>query len=337
MNWTSEQRAEAQAVVARLQAYQEAAKLSDNRLLRQFPDLGSTKTWRQRLLSGDWSGLRPERTLGRLRRIGVILDGGVPDGEFYRELPFVREMTARMMLLERSQTDRRILVGLAPNGCGKTTFARWAVAQNPAERCYCRLRPAWRNKELHLANGICRALGSDKPASNAADAEGRLIGLLSGQPRTLFLDQAHEGGAAQLHLMRALVDDTPSRFVYLGYNTTFKRVLAADTDSLLEAQAFLGRCLKPVFSGYDLGVQVGDVAMYLRMAAGMAEAVARGMAAKLTPVLHAHGNRRLLSDAVEAAAAESDSDEPDAGVIARQVAGMAGLDAKKAAGLIEEE
>lgn len=333
MTWTTEQRAEAQAIIGRLKAYQTTARLSDGRLVRQFPDLGSTKTWRQRMVAEEWGSMRPDRTLQRLRRVAVVMDGGLPDADFYAELPIVKQMAARLALLERQVTDRRILVALAPNGCGKTTFAKWAVAQSPGDRVYCRMLPAWRNKELHIANGICRALGADTSTGNAADAEQRLIQLLSGQRRTLFLDQAHEGGVALLHLLRALVDETPSRFVYMGYDTAYRRVLVATSDSLVEAQAFRGRCLKPVFDTYKAGTQAVDVAAFLRLAADVEGSVASGVAARITPVLQAHGNLRLLADAIDAARADSDSDDAAPDRIIELALGMAGLDPKQATAL----
>lgn len=334
--WTADQLAEARATVSRLIEVQRARKLSDRRLVDEYPDLGATKTWRQRLVGGQYDGLNPERTLNRLRRIGIILDGGTPDATYYREMPFALEVMARVGLLERSLTDRRILVVLAPNGTGKTTVARWAVTQSRSQRAYCRLRPAWRNKELHIANGIARALGADDVTSNAAEAEQRLIGLLSGQARTLFLDQAHEGGPALMHLLRALVDETPSRFVYMGYDTAFRRVQTANTDALIEAQAFLGRCLKPVFDVYKSGTTARDAAVYLQRSAGMAATSASSVAGRVTPVLQRTTNLRLLDDAIAAARASSEDDEADPDQVVAQVYALAGLDAGRALAIEEE-
>ncbi len=328
--WTQEQVGVAQAVVGRLLEVQRSRKLSDKQLLDEYPDIGSTKTWRQRLLAGCWDAMHADRTLARLARVAVVLDGGLPDAVFYRDLPFVKDLMARLTLLERQTSDRRILVVLAPNGTGKTSVARWCVAQERSRRSYCRLRPAWRNKELHIANGMARALGSDDATSSAAEAEQRLVGMLSGQPRTVFLDQAHEGGPALMHLLRALVDETPSRFVYLGYDTAFRRVQTANTDALIEAQAFLGRCLKPVFDAYKGGIQQVDVTRYLERATGMTATAAGSVAKRVTPVLQRFTNLRLLADAIDSARAGSDEDEASADDIVVHVHGLAGLDPEAA-------
>lgn len=334
--WSPEQRTEAQAIVVRGIEVQRSRRLSDRQMVTEFPDLGSSKTWKSRLVEGDYGGLNPERTLERLRRFAAILDGNTPDAVFWRELPFAQEVTARVGALERTTNDRRILVVLAPNGCGKTSVARYMVHQSRSQRCYCRLRPAWRNKAIHINNGLAHALGAADNSNNAAEAEQRVIGLLSGQPRTVFLDQAHEGGPALMHLLRVLVDETGSRFVYLGYNTAFRRVQSANTDALIEAQAFLGRCQKPIFNLYADGTQARDAIVYLQRAAGVSEGVAKGIASRITPVLGAHTNLRLLDDAIVAAAGASESDEAEPDRIVSEVFRLAGLDPRQAQPLSED-
>lgn len=327
--WTPEQQAQAAAIVLRAGQVQKSRNLSDRKFVAEFPDLGSAKTWRTRLLAGNYQGLNPIRTLERLQRFVVILEGGQPDAVFFRDLPFAKEVSARVQALERTTNDRRILVVLAPNGTGKTSVARWCVHQSAASRVYCRLRPAWRNKELHLANGIAAALGAGETASNAAEAEETLFSLLSGQPRTVFLDQAHEGGPALLHLLRALVDETPSRFVYLGYDTAFRRVQTANTDAMIEAQAFLGRCQKPIFDLYKHGTRPTDVALYLQRAADLPADTAMGVAARIAATLSRHTNLRLLDDAIQSARSASEDDEPAPDVIVSEVFRLAGLEPDK--------
>lgn len=305
----TEQVNEIKVIVERLAAIQKARGISNGQLLREHPDIGSAKTWTDRLLplleGKAIEGLNVERTLARLKRVAAVLDGGSPDEVFYPEMGFAREMTARLGKLERQTNDRRILVCLAPNGCGKSAFARWAVAQDRARRCYVRMRPTWRNRSVHICTGIARALGLTIQSTNPAEVEHAVIEGLATQPRTLFVDQAHEGGVQLMHELRAFVDETPSRFVYLAYDTAFKRVQTANTDALIEAQAFLGRCLKPPFDLYRNGIASEDVSFYLEKA-GLSRSQAESVTARILPVLRGHTNLRLLDDAIEAAEAAGD-------------------------------
>jgi hypothetical protein len=57
------------AIVQRLAEVQRSRKLSDRQLVEEYPDLGSTKTWRQRLVPGTLDGLNLDRLAGKLRRL----------------------------------------------------------------------------------------------------------------------------------------------------------------------------------------------------------------------------------------------------------------------------
>lgn len=328
--------AECDAMVARIAAVQNERKLSDAKLVNEYPEIGSAKTWKDRLLARNWKELNLERWHRKLSRVCIVLDGGSPDDDFLADLPFAIEMHARILKLERQTNDRRILVCLAPNGCGKSFFARWEVAQARSARAMVRLRPSWRNKIGHIAAGIVRALG-DEPADNTpAHCEDHAIRLLRQSPRTLFLDQAHEGSVAVMHLLRAFVDETPSRFVYLAYSTAYRSVITASNDALIEAQAWLGRCMKPVFDLYKHGTRAEDAAFYLRRLGGLSPTAAGSLAAEIIPALQAHTNLRLLDDAIEAARAADGSDDPEPETIKREIFRLSGLDPKRVAARTEE-
>ena len=80
----------------------------------------------------------------------------------------------------------------------------------------------------------------------------------------------------------------------------------ASTDALIEAQAFLGRCLKPSFDLYRNGILNKDVNFYLRKRGGLSASAAESVTAKILPALQGHTNLRLLDDAIEAAEAALD-------------------------------
>ncbi len=324
-------REEMDAMISRIAAIQAERELTDSKLIDEYPQLGSAKTWTDRLLARNWKELNHRRWHKNLLAVCTILDGGSPEEDFFSDLRFAVEMRARLTKLERQTNDRRILVCLAPNGCGKSAFARWAVNQARSRRAMVRLRPSWRNKISHIARGITRALGEEPVNTNPADCEDAAIRLLRSQPTTLFLDQAHEGGVAVMHLLRAFVDETPSRFVYLGYSTGYRSVITASNDALIEAQAFLGRCQKPVFDLYRDGTRNEDVKFYLQRVAGLSDPAATGLVDKILPALNRHTNLRLLEDAIQAARAEDGSDDPKAESIRAKIFALSGLDPKQEA------
>jgi hypothetical protein len=321
--WTSQPLDEARAIVSRLVKIQGASGWSDSRMVETYPELGSQRSW-ARWRAGDYSRSHPARTLMRLRRISAQVDGGTPPEDVI-ELPFLRELRKRVAFLERTTTDRRVLVVLAPNGTGKTTAARKLVDERRECRRYCRLRPGWRNKEFHIARGLLRAIGVADDAGNAAEAEERLVEVLSSAPSTVFLDQAHEGGAALMHLVRCLVDETPSRFVYLGYETAWGRVHSSTADAMVEARAFVGRCMKPLWLAYRQGTLPADVRDFL-VASGWEADTAATLGRTITPVLQSAGNLRLLADGLEFARAAADSDDVTPEQLREACVRLSGLD-----------
>jgi len=315
-------------IIDRIAVIQKERGLTDSKLCDEFPQLGSPKTWKDRLLAHNWAELKIELWHRKLASVGVILDGGVPDEDFHLDLPFAKEMLGRLGKLERQTNDRRILTCLAANGCGKSLFTRWAVAQSRSTRAVVRIRPSWRNKIIHICRGIAGAMGKVIQTTNAAEAEDECIQLLKGNPRTLFIDQAHEGGVAVMHLLRAFVDETPSRFVYLAYNTAYRHVLSATNDAAIESQAWLGRCIKPVFDLYSAGTRAEDVAFYLETYADLSADAAKSLAARLVAALNWHTNLRLLDDAIESARIASRNDTLASEAIRAKVYELSGQDPK---------
>lgn len=324
---TMEKRKELDAIITRIEIVQSERNLKDGQLVAEYPDLGSPKSWTDRLRARKWTELNLDRWLVKLRRIAAILDGGSPDEDYDTSSPFHAEMLARLTKLERQPNDRRILVCLAANGCGKSSFTRWAVAQSFATRAQFRLRPSMRNKPIHIYNAVCAALGEESRSNNIFEAENTAIKLLKAQKRTLFFDQAHEGGTALMHILRAFVDETPSRFVWLGYDTAYKQVLRMSNDAQVEAQAWLGRCMKPAFDLYKAGTVARDAAWYLEKFGGLKKSAAESLAADLTPALNRGTNLRLLDDAISAARHADNTDDPSPATVKLKVYELSGLNA----------
>jgi hypothetical protein len=112
-------------------------------------------------------------------------------------------------------------------------------------------------------------------------------------------------------------------------------VQAATTDSMIEARAFLGRCVKPVWDGYKHGIRQEDVAAYMRETGVLTGASAASVAARITPVLQRTANLRLLADAVTTVRAASDDDETSPDALIRDVYALAGLDGELKGGEAE--
>jgi hypothetical protein len=308
---------EARAAVARLKKAQTTLKLSNSQFVGRFRDgngdvlLGSQRTW-ERMSKDEWDNNKPEKWLDKLRQACSQLDGGTPVRNVFPDMPFFKKATEILNRLEAQKTDRRIAVMLGWTGTGKSVWARAQVDKQRATRIYVRAMPGWREKGIAICSGIIQAINGERLELNMGydEALGKLKLLLGSSDITVFLDEAHEGGVELMKIIRYLVDETTSRFVYLGYPTEYNRVVAASTGALAEARQFLGRALKPIFTDYQNGTKVEDVAVILKRN-GFDAADARDVAARTTPSLVAGTGLRMLADCLELAKEWAAEDEAD--------------------------
>ncbi len=315
-------------LVDRLERYQTQTRLSDKAFCgRHRAHIGSPKTWRDRLLPRKFKDLSLPKWIARLNELCAILDGGSQVKAYYPELPFAKKYEARLALLEGQTNDRRCLVILAPTGIGKSVVTRQMVEADRKSRAYARALPTWREKDARICQGIASALncGSQARTAGAADNLDSIIAVLRATPLTVFIDEAHEGGVALMAILKVLIDSTSSRFVYLAYPTDFDRVRSATTGAIVEAQQFLGRCLKPIFDNYRDGLLVEDVTAYLQAAAGF-NGDARAIADQILPILRGHYNLRLLDDAIAEARFKADEEncELDGALIVKSIEELVG-------------
>lgn len=329
-----ELKAHALEVIRRVKEIQETLKLSDRELVARYPQLGSAKSWRERMLTGTLEGLNLKRLASRLTELAQILDGGTPVEAYVEDLGFAQTMSVKLARLEGQRTDRRVLVCLAPTGVGKTVWARRVFNENRATRLYVRANPSWRENLVHICHGILDRMGEQPTSTGKKAALDHLIAKLRVEPKTLIIDEAHEGGVALMRIVKVLIDETDCRVVYLAYGTEFDRVRSATVGALIEAQQFLGRCVKPVFDLYAAGTQEADVQTYLRRIGGLRGEVVV-VAREMLSLLRKNYNLRLLDDAISEARLRADNADEDltASMVLRVVREMCGAvtEAKEAA------
>lgn len=294
-----------EANVGKLRQLQSQLKISDALFVRRYLRGISNKTWVDRLKPGDFTQVS-ERMAERVGQIVAGLNVGAPGEleEFTAALPFAREMASRVDLLRGQRTDRRCLVVLAPTGVGKSWWARYDVRQHPEDTVLLEMRPAWRNKPLHILQGLSRILGAAVEGDAAKQLESVIANLCTA-PKLIYFDEGHEGGLALLKLIKSLINESPAAFVYLAYPSEWDKMLRATDGAYDEAKQLVGRSIKPIFQAYRAGVSEDDVECWLRKVAGMA-ANTRAIARSIAPLIRHNYGLRTLSDALADARAEAD-------------------------------
>lgn len=297
----TQQLIELKRLIDRAKRHQEVRGLSDNAFAIEYKTyVGSAKTWRQRLLSGNFEGVNVERILKKMRAFVCFLDGGSSSSEeTYEDLPIFTQFMNRFRTLQSVQNDRRVMVFLGDTGVGKSVCAKYILRNNPNTTAYVRCKPTWRNNNLAILNGILAAIGKDQ-MSRATKALNAVIDILKSTPLTILIDEAHEADVAILKLVKCLVDETQCRFVLMAFPTTWKKMLLASSEAYAEARQLFGRCQRPIFDKYQTGTTVENIQVLLQHGTKLGDA-SKDIARQLLEKVRHNGNLRFVADILAAA------------------------------------
>lgn len=283
--------------------------------------VGHPRTWRGRLLAGEFAELDVVKQIDSLSRLLSYLEGGSIPEKFFEDLPFCATFAKGLLQLEsQTVTDRRIFCVLGAVGVGKTMACNAAIRETLSKtwsghrRLHIIVPEALRENKLGLLNAMASALGCTPNQSGAATLMEAVKVSLAGKD-TIIFDEAHQGGVMLMRLIKDLVNVTKeTKFVYVALRTEYMRVLSANQGAIIEAKQFIRRCMQPICSMWSDGTKAvievnglkeknypGDAALLLHHKAGLPLPDARRLAADKLNAMRRHGNLSSLCDAIERA------------------------------------
>lgn len=246
-------------------------KLSDEALVRRYPALGSTKTYK-RILAGETGELRVDEWLKNYRGVWQQIESecSAANGpeSLYDDLEPARAVRAAVQNLIRSFGVERLVVIQGDTGSGKTSSL--SVVEDLFRGSTVRLEASegWRSFAAAMGD-IAVAVGvSDEiaklPVSGAARLDSIVRHLGEGR-RIILIDEGHHMTASVLNAIKTLINRTGALFVVAAQSTLWRKLQAA---SLQEAkQLLLNRLRERVFLG---GPGWEDVQLYLDRRCGVA-------------------------------------------------------------------
>ncbi len=312
----TEQQTRVNQSIARIEAHQAALRMTDDRFARRYRRfLGSPKSWTHRLKARNWAeiGTALAKWEKKLTAFATELDTGAVADEFIGALPIYRYGESVFDLLAGQRNDRRCAWLIAPTGCGKSWTMTRLASQNLEEAAYLHAVPGWKDSLSRISTALARAVGAPEMAGGAATFEA-VLQHLRGAPLTILVDDVHEGGVMMLKLVKALIDETRSRFVLGSYPTGYYSLINASTAAMAEAQQLFGRSLKPINLAWIDGIRPEDAAAYIEAAAGIRGEAVRAVSERIVPALRRGGNLRTLADAIDMARDNADDDGGDLSV-----------------------
>jgi hypothetical protein len=304
----TDQQTRVNGLIARIEAHQAALGMKDDAFARRFQRyLRSPKSWTHRLRVRNWTEIG--RALGKweknLNAFAVEIDTGTAGEDFYEQLPIYAYGAAVYELLTGARNDRRCAWLIAPTGVGKSFTMAKLHTEHLNESAYVQAVPSWKDSVARISTALAYAVGAEEKCGGAATFQS-VLERLKEAPLTVMIDDIHEGGVTGMKLIKALIDQTKSRFILGSYPTGYFSLVNASTSAMSEAQQLFGRSLKPISEEWVKGVRPADVAAFLHAATGLRGEAVSVAAGTLVEPLRRGGNFRALADAIEMAAGNAD-------------------------------
>lgn len=312
MNGSSEEMKMASELVEIARAihgWQTARGKSNAQMIRDFPGLGSDKTY-TRLRDGRTEEYDVEAQLASYRGVWACIQDltGRPATEaFYDDLSTVMHLKRAALEVMRPDAPARVVVYLAPSGGGKSVAARILAGRYGAGRIVSvEATQVWGDSPAALLGTILHALGAGNYSISPVARLEKCVEMLSQTRRMVIIDEAHHLGPRCINTLKTLVNLTPGEFLLLAIPTLWAKL---ETQAYQEARQLTTNRLAERLS---IELTDNDVAKYLRhIFPKTPDEVIRSAARVIRPAAVGHGNMAVVRDVAAEAVRQAGDAEPD--------------------------
>ncbi len=306
------------ATARQIEGYRQARRPvpSDRAWAREWPGLGSPKTWAL-ILAGDLSTVSAAAKLPHYRGVLAALAShtkAYAAEELYEDLAGAQEVSlAALRLMHHHGKDRLILIE-GGSGSGKTS-ALDVLAAGEAAGAMLRLEAdeTWKSNRVAMFQ-ILAGLGSSPTEIPAPTGErlDKLIATISRKGRIIIaIDEAHHVTGAVLNLCKTLLNRTEALLILAGMETLLQKLRASASEEA--KQLFHNRLFARIrLSGPDLEGTREFLSRRLRVPGSWRPATLTSLA---TAAAHA-GHWSYLRRIVDQLAAAGLTDPSDADLLA---------------------
>lgn len=223
----AEERKELQSLALRIKDWQEARQLSVAALLRQYPDLGSDKTFGL-LAKGEFGELDIERWLAAYRSAWALMES-LRDREeaaedIYDDISAVAQLRKALMDILSERGITRVVLVEGDSGSGKTSAATALQRRYGSKVLIVEACDATGESAMSFLGDILTALGvTDMPVHKSTRLQ-MVQRRLKERRVCLVIDEAHHLRPVNLNLLKTLVNTTPGEFVLLALPNLWRKL-----------------------------------------------------------------------------------------------------------------
>jgi type II secretory pathway predicted ATPase ExeA len=209
---------------------------SENAWVREWPALGSQKTW-SKILRTDMDGINIAAKLTDYRGVLAAVQAQSRKRaaeELYDDLGGAQEVTlATLRLMHHHGKDRMILIE-GGSGSGKTSSLDLLSVSAASGSSIYRMdaNEAWKSQRVAMRS-MLRALGLSeaKIPSVTGEMMETLISTIKGKGRIVIaIDEAHHVSGTVLNLFKSLLNETEMLLILAGMSTLFEKLRTAASE-----------------------------------------------------------------------------------------------------------
>lgn len=284
----------------RIQAWQASAGKTNAQMIRDFPGLGSDKTY-ARLREGHTEEYDVDAQLANYRSVWAVIEStsgaAGTEEQLYDDLGAVLQLRRAVLETMRAEGNARVVIIEGPSGIGKTVALRLLAGRYGQRILVVEATDCWGDSPAAMLGAVLRAFDprGELPTGRVERLE-KTLEKLNTSRRCLVIDEAHHLGPHSLNVLKSLVNQTPGEFVLVCIPTLWARL---EGSAYMEARQLTTNRLS---ERVRIDLTEADIGRYLRHAFDGIDAATVAAAAKLIrPAALAAGNFAFVRDTCHAA------------------------------------
>jgi hypothetical protein len=287
------------ALARQVRDWQDAQKprLSDEAMIRQFPGLGSSKTYKT-LRDGSTNGLVITTHMAKYR--GVIasieaLAAQAAHEEIYEDLAPAMDVSFAVTRLIPSLGKERLVLIEGPTGAGKSESLRLVARKYRGNIAEIEAHEGWASLTCALSD-ILRGLGIKKteiPVTKAGCID-KIITTLSERRTIIAIDEGHHMTAQCLNIVKTIINRTNSVIIIAAIGTLWTKLTARNWEEA--RQLIHNRLLERVILRAP---SQDDVETFITRRCPQIDISIRGACAKLASMAEHNGRFAFLRRVAE--------------------------------------
>lgn len=274
-----------------IQKWQQERRFSTSRMIRDYPALGSDKTYAN-MARGRTAEYDVERQLANYESVRALLealDDSARQEPMYDDLSTVLHVRRAVLGVMNSTGLNRVVIVEGESGVGKSKAIEIVAGRYGRRIRTVEASDLWDDNPNPFLGEILRAFGvSTLPASRLTRMD-EVLACLRASRTMLVVDEAHHLGKHSLNVLKTLVNQTPGEFVLLAIPTLWTRL---ETAAYMEARQLTTNRLA---ERLKLRLTQADAARYLERRGLPEEACAEAARVVVSMARHA-GNMAFVRD-----------------------------------------